>query len=93
MSTPDQVLRFDLEGRIEVFVTEIDIRQHKDFPTAMALTDPEKRLYALKTIAVSCAQERIDGTPDETWGVKITANAVFSAVNIDRINWQELATP
>ena len=44
-----------------------------------------------KQIAIHCAQERIAKTNLYTNGIEITAYPSLSDVNIDRIDWQELA--
>jgi hypothetical protein len=86
-------LRFDLDARVEIWVRAEDIREHKDFAAAMALTDSEKRLYALRAIAVVCAQECVGKLNSDTQDSCITAYPTLSDVNIDRIDWQVLATP
>ena len=80
-------LRFDLEARVEVWVDAKDIRENPEFAAAILESDPAKRLQAIKEIAVKCAELRLAENP-----LEITAYPALSDVNIDRINWQELAT-
>jgi hypothetical protein len=85
-------IRFDLEARAEVWVNAMEIRAHPDFAPAMMISHPESRLAELKAIALLCAKDRIAKTNLYTPGIEISAYPSLSDVNIDRINWQELAT-
>ena len=89
--TMSQEIRFDLEARCEVWVNADDIRQHEDFPAAMKHPNPERRDFELKAIAVRIAQARLNKC--DTGDIQFTAYPAISDVNIDRIDWQELAKP
>ena len=91
MTTQKQELRFDLEARCEVFVTADEIRHHRDYAKSIEIVHPDSRLYALKAIAVDCAQTRINLSNAERH-IEVTEYPTSADVNIDRINWQELAT-
>lgn len=89
-------LRFDLSARVEVWVTAEEIRWHSDYAKAIAQPDipdapvgTNPRQLALRAIACDIASKRIESRSDGH--LDITADVSFSAVNIDRIIWNEMA--
>jgi len=80
-------MRFDLSARVEVWVSAEDIRWHADFPTASRIEDETARTAAMRQIAVDVASKRIAARSDGQ--LDIAADVALSAVNIDRIHWDE----
>lgn len=84
-------MRFDLNCRVEVWVTVDDIessRNYRNIVNAPGLSI-EARIAKLKELAVAVAQEKLSSY---TEGVKITCDGpVLTDANIDRIDWNTLA--
>ena len=80
-------MRFDLSARVEVWVTAEEIRWHSGFAAASRIEDEKARHAALRQIAVDIASKRIASRSDGQ--LDITADVSLSAVNIDRIHWDE----
>ena len=85
-------LRFCLDARLECWVTAGEIRQHKDYASAIAIGHTRKRLFALQQIAKSIAEERIVRA-NAIEAFRLIAYPVISDIDINRIDWQELAKP
>lgn len=84
-------VRFDLTARVEVWVTAEEIRWHADYNAAVKIKDADARLLALKGIARDIAEKRVASRSD--CQLDITAEVDLSAVNMDRIAWDELSNP
>jgi hypothetical protein len=83
----DQVMRFDCQARVEVFVTPDDIEFESEMDKIRESGQPEEqRIQAAKELAMRHAQGLISGVRD----VEITADCTLADVNIDRIDWSEL---
>lgn len=87
-------MRFDLEARVEVWITGDDLRFDRRYDGIIAGhgTDEEKKA-ALTQLAVELANERISDARADGLSLEITAEVSPSSINVDRINWQELLHP
>lgn len=88
----DGAMRFDLDCRVEVWVTqdelESDRRVRKIANGAPGVTD--EKIQVLKNIAQDIAAEKLRSI--EINGVQVTCDSLaLSNVNIDRIDWNALA--
>jgi hypothetical protein len=85
-------LRFDTDVRAEIWVTVDEIREHRRFAAVMeAQHTPEKRIELLKGIAQEIAVTKL--TKSGGNGIEFSGSVFLADVNIDRIDWQELAKP
>lgn len=86
-------MRFDLDCRVEVWVTADDIESDPRYRKIVNTPglDAAARTLQLKALAAQLAANKISGA-SETAGLEITCDGpALSDVNIDRINWNELA--
>ena len=82
-------MRFDLDCRVEVWVTADDI---EDDRRARAIANGpgtlEEKIAALKNLAQTLAADKLA----EVRGVQLTCDGLdLSSVNVDRIEWHTLA--
>jgi len=83
-NTRQEILRFDTNARIEIFVDSFDIKSENDFDSIMDLNIPdEEKIHKLKEIALRVANEAIDNVE----GVTITSDLSISSIDIDSIDW------
>ena len=87
-------MRFDLEARVEVWVTGDDIRFSRQYDSiiAGAGTDEEKKA-ALMQVAVDIVNGRLGSAEADGTGIGITADVTPASVNVDRVDWNELLHP
>lgn len=92
-SSPQGDVRFDLDCRVEVWVTEEDLRLADGFDDIVAGGgDLEEKVAQLKELAVEVARERLSKA--SSYGLEITAGSLsLSDINVDRISWEALASP
>lgn len=84
-------LRFDVDARVEVWVTADDIeddRRARQIRNGANGVTPEK-ISALKDLALTIAGEKVRGLSQN--GVEVTADLALSDLNVDRIDWNTLA--
>lgn len=87
-------MRFDMDARVEVWVTGDDLRFDRRYDEVMAAagSDEEKKA-ALMQLAVDIVNRRLSSAEADGAGIGITADVSPASVNVDRVNWQELLHP
>lgn len=93
-SNRERLVRYDVEARIRVYVTQGDIED--DRRTGILVNksgkSPEEIQELLRSVALSIAQARIDALSDST-GTSVTAYLSPSDKVSDTVDWQALASP
>ena len=92
----NQDIRFDLNARVEVFVTADDLTSHASYDGIVKGGGTEDdRIAALRSLAAQIAFEAVETRNRAKDGneVEITADVSPSDINLDRIDWSSLATP
>lgn len=85
-------LRFDLDCRVEVWVTADDIESDPRYRKIVNSGDPAARVAQLKALAAQLAANKLSSA-SETAGLEITCDGpALTDVNIDRIDWAVLAS-
>jgi len=85
----DRDVRFDTTGRVEVWVTSNEIKEHKDYKKIVdSDKSDEEKIKELKELAVDIAYDKVQSVSKN--GVDITVELIEQDINIDRIDWDSL---
>lgn len=82
-------MRFDLDCRVEVWITEDDIEMSRGYRDVIEDQSLDKggKIAKLKELAVQLASEKLSSVE----GVQITCDGPTMAdINVDRVNWDNL---
>lgn len=88
-------LRFDLDARVEVWVTEDDLRfDRRTYAILTSTKSDEEKRAALMQVAVDIANQRLgSATSSDGDPVTITADVSPASVNVDSVDWGSLLHP
>lgn len=82
-------MRFDVDCRVEVWVTWDELAYRDDVRRVLASGAPaDVLLNALQTVALTVAREKVEAASRD--GIEITCDINPQDVNIDRIPWSEI---
>lgn len=95
----NNILRFDTNARLEVFVSQWDIEYHKKYKFIISqnISDEEK-IKQLKEIASEIAYEKKSDLTraifNEGLGINITAESLSSdTIDFERMPWNDMLHP
>jgi hypothetical protein len=89
-----QDMRFDLNARVEIWVTMEDLEYDRRIEKIKknAQLSPEQKIVEARKVAQEVAMEKLRDIGSEK-GVEITADFDKESVNVDRIDWNALMNP
>jgi len=87
-----QDMRFDLNARVEVWVTLEDLEYDRRIDAIRASQEaPEAKVAAARKVAEEIAREKLSSASSN--GIEITADFGPESANVNRINWNDLVSP